>query len=200
MKKFAVDIVILPPDGVMDTAIALNKRHCNTNIVLDKDNCLPHVSLVMGCITSEGLERAPLILKTIGSQFKVMELTATAIRTVGTAAGDVIAIDIKPNRELQELHESVVNAFSPLLSGEAVEADLMGGADVNPLTLKWINSFIKQSSFDNFWPHITVGYLRTGANPETIESFSFNASRLAIGHLGNFCTCREILIEASLTA
>jgi 2'-5' RNA ligase len=200
MKRFAVDVVILPSDRVMDAAISLNKRLCSTNIVLDKKNCLPHVSLLMGCIRSQDLERAKSILKTIGSQLKNLELTVPVIRTVSTASREVIALDIKPNAELQALHESVVNAFSPLLAGEAVDADLLGGANVNQSTLKWINSFITQSSFDNFWPHITLGYAKTGANSEPMKPFSFTASRLAICHLGNYCTCREILIEVSLTA
>jgi 2'-5' RNA ligase len=197
MKRFAVDFVILPPARVMDVAVSLNKRLCNTKIVLDKENCLPHISLLMGCLRLEELERAQSILKSVASRHKKMKLNVSGIRTVGTSAGDVIALDIEPNDELQTLHETVVDAFASLLSTDATAADVLGGSPADS-TLEWINSYIQQSSFDNFWPHITLGYLKAGANSETIEPFSFTASRLAICHLGNYCTCRKILREGSL--
>ena len=199
MKRFAVDFVILPPAPVMDVAVALNKHLCNANIVLNKETCLPHISLLMGCLRLEELQRAQSILKTIAERHKKMNLNVSGIRTVATSVGDVVTLDIEPNDALQTLHETVVHAFSSLLSTDATAADVLGDLPANESTLEWINGHIKQSSFDNFWPHITLGYL-AGANSETIEPFSFTVSRLAICHLGNYCTCREILTEASLTA
>ncbi|HMG91461.1 MAG TPA: 2'-5' RNA ligase family protein [Chryseolinea sp.] len=198
MERFAVDFVILPPAPVTDVAISLNKRLCNADIVLDEENCFPHLSLLMGCLRLEDLARAQSILKTIGSQHKKMKLNIPGIRTVGATVGDVIALDIEPNNELQALHECVVNAFASLLSTDATGADVLGNSSANDSALVWINSFIQQSSFDNFWPHITAGYLKAGVSSEAIEPFSFTASRLAICHLGNYCTCRKILSEASL--
>ena len=199
MKRFAVDIVVLPPAPVVEMAISLNKRLCNSNIVFDEKNCFPHVSLLMGCIREEDLVRGKALLKTIVSQYKFMQLNIPGIRTVSTGVGDVIALDIEPSEELQSLHESLVNAFSPLLSNDTTVGDVFG-SDVNDSTLGWINSFVKESSFKNFWPHITIGYLKAGTTAVTIEPLSFTASRIAICHLGNYCTCREVLNEASLKA
>jgi hypothetical protein len=200
LKRFAADFVMLPPEPVMDVAISLNRRLCNTNIVLDNENSLPHISLLMGCLSFEEFGRAQTIFRSIASRHKKMKLNVMSIRTVGTSAGDVIALDIERNYELQALHETFIDGFDSLLSTDASEADVMGDTPAIPSTLEWINSYIQQSSFDNFWPHITLGYLKAGANPETIEPFSFTASRLAIAHLGNYCTCKRILNEASLGA
>jgi hypothetical protein len=61
---------------------------------------------------------------------------------------------------------------------------------VNELTLFWINGYFKNSSFENFKPHITTGF---GKIDSVVLPIYFNASKLAICHLGNFCTCRKIL-------
>ena len=184
----------------MDVAISSNKRLCNSNIVLNKNDCLPHISLLMGCLSFDKLERAQSMLKVIGSQHNAMKLYIPGIRTVNTPAGDVITLDIAPNEDLQQLHESVVNAFSPLISTDATDDDVLEAQRASGSTLDWINNFITQSSFKNFWPHITIGYLKESGISEQIEPLSFTTSRLAICHLGNYCTCKVILKETSLCA
>ena len=197
MKRLAVDFVLLPPAPLMNEVISLNNRLCNSNIILDRDKCFPHISLFMGCLTHDALVSAKFVLRTIASQTKVMQLKIPGARTVGTEVGNVLALDIEPNKVLQSLHESIVHSLGDSLSTDAAKADVFGSS-ANDSTLGWINGFAKESSFDNFWPHITVGYLNEGAKPENIEPHSFTASRLAICHLGNYCTCREILEEAQL--
>ena len=197
MKRLAVDFVLLPPTPLMDEVISLNNRLCNSNIILDRDKCFPHISLLMGCLTHDALVNAKSVLRTIASQTKVMLLKIPGTRTVGTEFGNVLALDIEPDKVLQSLHESIVHTLGDSLSTDAVKADVFGSS-ANDSTLGWINSFAKESSFDNFWPHITVGYLKEGSGSENIEPRSFRASRLAICHLGNYCTCRGILEEAQL--
>ncbi|MBL7184709.1 MAG: hypothetical protein ISS70_00155 [Phycisphaerae bacterium] len=53
MSRIAVDVVLLPSDEVAARAIEANRellKQCPGKIVLDKDNCLPHISLAMGYI------------------------------------------------------------------------------------------------------------------------------------------------------
>ena len=88
MKRLAVNFVMLPPAPVMDAAGALNARLCNSNIVLDKENYLPHISLLMGCLRLEELERAQLILTSVASLHKKMKLNVPGIRTVATSVGE----------------------------------------------------------------------------------------------------------------
>lgn len=196
--RFAVDFVILPPDHVMDIAISLNKRVCKASyILLDKDKCFPHVSLLMGCLRVDQVKEAEIILKSITSQYKAMTLSLTHMRTVKTSVGDVITLDIDPHKNLQLLHESLVKSLAPLLSQDATEDDLFGNSH-SASTLDWVNSFMRNSCFENFWPHITIGYAKENAGSEKIEPFTFTASRLAICHLGDYCTCKKILTEARL--
>jgi hypothetical protein len=65
---------------------------------------------------------------------------------------------------------------------------------VAPSTLEWIRTYPQKSSYENFRPHITLGY---GQVPPGLSfPIPFTAARLALCHLGNHCTCREMLAAA----
>ena len=50
MPKIAIDVVLLPPEEIMDKAIEINRQLADDPIKLNKENCLPHVSLCMGVV------------------------------------------------------------------------------------------------------------------------------------------------------
>jgi hypothetical protein len=62
-------------------------------------------------------------------------------------------------------------------------------------TLAWIKSYSEKSSFEKFFPHITIGYGEINDYSFPIE---FSVSKLALCHLGNHCTCRRILASLEL--
>lgn len=196
--KYAVDFVILPPEPVGDLIIALNKKHCNdSTIALNKDHCIPHISLLMGCIRYDQLKEATALLRKIVTNGRTMKLDMSHIRTVSTASGDVMALDVETNEPLQRIHESLVETFTPLITTNATPSDTYDGLKTNFSTLNWINNFLSQSCGENFWPHITIGYLKDQGISE-IDPVSFQAFRFAICHLGNYCTCKRILAEVLL--
>jgi hypothetical protein len=199
MKRFAIDIVILPPDPVWDSVLGWNRALNKTrpaNIALDKINYLPHISIVMGCLPDDHLEQANRILRSIAMQHHALELQAPCIKTINTASGNsIVSLDIDLSPALASLHESIVNAFRPLLRQDTVEADMHDPPPIDSSSLNWINHFIPHYCFENYWPHITLGF---GEPPEHFQPFSFQASRLAICHLGNHCMCRKILEEVLL--
>lgn len=199
MKKFAVDFVILPPDPIMDLAIEWNRKLSESgpaDIVLNKADHFPHVTLAMGCLSENNLETVKAMLLSIAGQHHALELHIPRIKTLKATSGDsTIAFDIDLTRELAALHESIVTAFKPLLTLDAVESDMLDLPPINQSSLDWINHFIPDYCFDQYWPHITVGH---GETSDDFSPFSFQASRLAICHLGNHCTCREILSEVVL--
>lgn len=198
MERLALDFVILPPQHVMDIAISINNRACkSSHIVLDREKCFPHISLLMGCLGVAELKDVELILNRILAQQKALALNVTGIRTVRSSAGDIMTLDIETQDDLQLLHESLVEGLAAKLSRDAAQADVFD-APVTPSTLEWINGFIPNSCFENFWPHITIGYAKEDAVKEKFEPFTFTASKMAICHLGNHCTCRRILTEVGL--
>ena len=67
--------------------------------------------------------------------------------------------------------------------------------EISQITFDYIKAFPTKSSFENYVPHITLGAdsidLETG-------SFEFVSQELALCHLGNYCTCRKVLLSHTI--
>jgi 2'-5' RNA ligase len=199
MKRFAIDVVILPPDNITDIAIEYNKRlraSIAENIELGKARYLPHISLLMGCLALDQLELITSRLDAIAKVHEILELSICNIRTDDSAAHGVVSFEIARTEQLVRLHESIVNSFRPFLTQDAKASDLADPPPIKDSTLQWINKFIPHACLENFWPHITLGFGENSGNGFT--PISFQGSRLALCHLGNHCTCAEVLAEVSL--
>lgn len=199
MKRFAVDVVILPPDPVMDFAIEWNRELCKiqpANIVLSKEYRLPHISLAMGCLAEDRLGEALTILQETASSFGALDLHIPGIKGAAITAGDtVVSFDIELSLPLASFHQAIVTSLSPLLTRNATNADLADPPPIEPWCTEWINQYIPDQCFENFWPHITLGF---GTRYRDFHPYSFKATRIAICHLGNYCTCPRILGEVSV--
>ena len=199
MAKIAVDVVLLPSEEMADKAIAANKellKEYGDKIVLDKDSCPPHISLAMGCIDETDIDEIDTILRKITEESSLRQLSAFGIHTETNRAGEKVSvIAIEKAEALQSLHEEVMHRLSPYFSYD-VKADMvLSSSETSESTLDWIKNYPEKSSFEKFFPHITIGY-------GEIKNFSFptqfTISRLALCHLGNHCTCRKILSSTKL--
>jgi 2'-5' RNA ligase len=174
-----------------DLVIGANARlveKFHSDIVLDKNGCLPHISLAMGCVDSEKLpllsqalepliENAPRRLKSLG------------ITKSFNSAGVISSVSIERSAELQSLHEKICNIAKPFFTFDVAESMLAGGrADAS--TLEWIRSYSAKSAYKNFSPHITIGF---GDLDVCKLSDDFTVSRFAICRLANHCTCVKVL-------
>lgn len=198
MTRFAIDIVLIPPDNVIDLAIDFNRTLLNdhpSDRILNKTNRLPHVSLLMGCLAADQLQRAKAILQSIADRHDYLNLHVTSIHTVKTAGGNIVSFEIERDPKIVALHESIVSAFSSLLTQDSTAKDLNDDPPIEQSSIEWINRYISDHSLKGFWPHITLG---PGSNIQQFKPFSFQANRLAICHLGNHCTCTEVLGETIL--
>jgi hypothetical protein len=149
----------------------------------------------MGCIYADQVDDASGILKSIATQHRALDLHVPSIRTVSTASGKVISFDIMLTRELAALHESIVGAFKPILTQDVDDDAIDDSPPISPDAIAWINHYIPDQCLDHFWPHITLGF---GDPSAAFQPISFLGSRLAICHIGNYCTCRTILAETFL--
>ncbi len=193
MKPLAVDIVLLPSAEIMKKAVAVNKRLGADNLIpLDVDTCLPHISLCMGvCRDVEALTE---VLKPVSSSFSSLDLKITGIDAVDSSQGEKISsLHIEENDALQQLHEQIMRDCFPLLTSDASK-EMFCTTEVNDSSVEWVRNYKDKASFENFWPHITLG---VGDLKESID-LTFRASRLAICHLGNYCTCRKVLATVDL--
>ncbi|OHB55168.1 MAG: hypothetical protein A2173_00365 [Planctomycetes bacterium RBG_13_44_8b] len=212
MSKIAVDIVLLPSDEMMDQAIRANAELVEkfgsdpsirrdiagfaTKIVLNKENCLPHISLAMGCVNEREVSQIKKILEVIAGENPIRNLTASGIRTSINAKGETVSVfEIEKTQELQTLHENVMKKIMSYLSYKVTD-DMIYDEDVSETTLLWIKNYPEKASFINYFPHITIGYGQIEINPPF--PMEFTTSRLALCHLGNHCTCRKILASIEL--
>ena len=199
MSRKAIDVVLLPDEAMMERAVEANRelvRQYGKKIVLDKENCLPHISLAMGCLDEGDLSAAAGILKDIAEELRLPELQVTGIRASTNSAGEKVSVfEVENIEQLQSLHEEIMGTFAPYLSSDVTRDMLHGPAEVVESTLLWIENYRVNSSFGNFLPHITIGYGELSGGTFPIR---FTAGRLALCHLGNHCTCRKVLAAAQI--
>ena len=199
MGRKAVDVVLLPDGTMTDKAIEANTRlveKFGEKIVLNKENCLPHISLAMGCVDEGDIASIGQVLKTIAEKTTLRELRVIGVQTTTNSVGEkVSAFEVEKTEELQLLHEEVMEKLAAYLNCDVTGDMIYGSGEVGESTLLWIKNYREKSSFANFSPHITIGY---GEIENCSLPIRFTASELSLCHLGNHCTCRKILVSIKL--
>ena len=199
MAKIAVDIALLPSEGMTNQAIKANKelmRQCPGRIVLDKESCLPHISLAMGCVDEQDIPDIEIILQKIAKKYHPGQLSVLGINIGTNSLGEkVSSFEVKKTERLLLLHEEIMRRMTPYFSHDVTVEMVLSPPMAGESTLLWIKNYPGKSAFDNFFPHITIGYGQVDDFSFTAE---FTASKLAICHLGNHCTCRKILAAVEL--
>jgi 2'-5' RNA ligase len=199
MGKKAVDIVLLPDEAMTDKTIKTNAelvRKYNSEIVLDKSNCLPHISIVMGCIEDSNIRAAGEVLAEIAEQNPMGKLKVISVQVTENAKGEKASVfKVERTPQLQAIHERVSQELARYFSYDVTGNMIYGNDEIAETTLLWIKNYREQSSFEKFSPHITIGYGQAEALARPIK---FRASHLALCHLGNNCTCRKVLVSVDV--
>jgi len=199
MAEIAVDAVLLPSEEMVDKTIAANRelqKQYAEKIILDKESCLPHISLAMGCIDERDIADIEKVLQTIAKQNSLGRLSAIGIHSSENSAGEQVSvIQIERTEALQSLHEEVLRRLEPYFNYDVTVDMVLSPPMAGESTLAWIKDYPEKSSFEKFFPHITIGYGEINDYSFPIE---FAVSKLALCHLGNHCTCRRILASAEL--
>ena len=194
MKRIAVDIVLLPETEIINKAIELNRellKQYPNEIVLNRKNCLPHISLAMGCINEEQIPSIENILVEIAANNPVSSLDFIGFHTDTNSSGQKITVvQVKKTKAIQSLHEEVMTKMKEFFSFKITPEMLISDENISNSTLLWIESYPEKSSYRRFSPHITLGY---GQLDDYSFPFNIPVSKLAICHLGNHCTCVKIL-------
>jgi len=198
MKK-AIDIVILPDEKIINLAININhKLNNNKFIFLNKQNQIPHISLLMGGIESKKLQYLWDKIINITNHFNPFEITINELKTSLNYTG----LHLHKNKQLLNLHTLLATKIMPLLSYDNALNTIANYTQVDPKTLFWLNGYATNSSYIKFNPHITIG--DDNLDKSAIESLNltfpitFKANNIALCHLGNYCTCNTILNKTYL--
>lgn len=201
--RLACDIVLLPSEEIADAAVRLNQtllRRFDRKIVLSRTGVLPHLSLAMGTLEGADLPAVMNLLEEIGSRFPPIPLTFAGVDVGTIASGETVSTwKVKPSAALRSVHETAMNRIGPFLKQDAAAEAFVGFPNVSPASVDWVNRYAEAAAFDRFSPHITLG---VGALETDLPDLSLfrrgAAARLALCHLGDYCTCRKILFETTL--
>jgi hypothetical protein len=182
-------------------AIEINSELLKTfdnKIILDKETCLPHISLCMGIVRNEDIPEATRILRDVAREFSTFELTAKNIKAATIPTGQKISgLTIANTTDLQKLHESIMQKLRSLLSYEIEASMLYNPPEIENVTFTWIKGYgEKHDNPASLHPHITVGL---GETDKFVFPIDFTAGTLALCRLGNYCTCRKILAAFDLS-
>jgi hypothetical protein len=199
VSRIAVDVVLLPDEAMTNLAIRINRQLTGGRraaIVLNRHDCLPHISLAMGSMGAEDVARAEATLRGLAAHAAVKTLRVVGLASAG---GDCAAmtslLKVETTDGLQGFHSRVMTEMAPLLSRE-VTAEMVCDEQVATSTLAWIARYREDASFERYDPHITIGFGRV--ETETAFPVTFQVTRLALCHLGNHCTCRKVLASTTL--
>ena len=197
MKK-AVDIVLLPPDKIINLAIGLSRRayeQGESEVMLNNIDRMPHITLLQGCLSEE-------------SQGDVVARMQNLSQTFSPLAVEIIkhgqdGLTIRRTGEIVRLHNSIMDQISAVIN-EFCDYDSMLESKEHAFdwakTIEgyYFNTYIAQSSRDNFHPHITT--FNSEEENDVDLPITFTADRLALCHMGDHGTCRKILFETKLSA
>ena len=201
MTQIAADVILIPSEEMMNIAIESNRELLEQypdKIVLDKKDCLPHISLAMGCIDQKNIADVDKILRKTAKKFSIRFLRIIDVHTHTNVTGEKVSVlQIENTDQLQSLHEQVMSSMKPYFSYDVTADMVLSDGIVSKSTLLWIKNYPVESSFENFFPHITLGYGEIKLEPLPI---SFVVPKIALCHLGNDCTCKKVLAAAELTA
>ncbi len=185
--RIAIDVALLPPDDFMDKAIAINRQY-GPRFLLNKSNRLPHLTLSQAIIKKVALDEAISRLRQVASEFAPIKLQAKIVED------RAIFFRVPKNKILGRLHKKIMDSFEDLVTYDA-ETEYYYDTFVRQKSLNWVRNFKLDAAYDNYDPHISLGIKLKPK--ENLESH-FTVNRLAICHLGNHNTCRQILAETTL--
>ena len=155
---------------------------------------LPHVTLLQQFVWRSHLPTLKRALYAILSAAAPLRL-----RAAGVGKGEhTLHLLLEPTPDLQALHERLMDAgrrtAEPAGGAEAFYSE---GEPARARDVRWVAEYCVQAAYSKFWPHITLG---VGQETDPVEPFDCTATRVALCHLGRFCTCRVILGEWTLQA
>ncbi len=190
----ALDVALLPP-------AACRLRLADLNAALDPpprgfqfdDTHLPHVTLAQQFVAAGRLDDVIRLLAPVVRAAAPLRLRATGLSRGRTTS----SLRLAPTSALARLHTGVMDALLPFDAGPGDgSAFASNGEPPRAADIEWVIRFRDRAAYACFDPHITLG---VGAAPGATAAVDAVADRVALCHLGRYCTCRRVLAEWTLT-
>ncbi len=193
MRPVAIDVAILLPPATRDRIAELNAACAAPAAGGFRFDATrhPHITLGQHFVDADALEAVRAALAPTFETELPLDLRITGTRNGRATWAAVIA----PTAALQHLHEGVLDALAPYEVTGHPDAFQVNDEPARDADVQWVTRFRRDSAFDRFAPHITIGVSSAPAPP---ASWRFTASDIALCRLGRFCTCRDHLSHWTL--
>jgi hypothetical protein len=160
----------------------------------------PHVTLLQRFVRARDFDAVAVAIKKVlaAERPAALQLRANGIDYVmwGGVAVTVLVVERTP--ALMRLHQKVIDAVAPFsVSGGTAAAFV--GADANAETMGWVETYVPQSSGEQYLPHVTAGVAAEAfvkqLKAAPFEAVAFRPAGVAVYQLGNFGTAAKKLWE-----
>lgn len=190
-----IDVVLLPDANTSQELIRISDLVNAPDIRLNDHGQLPHISLLMGVTQESGLERIITKFKLIVAGLSLSDISLDKFIIKPSYTG--LHTSSIPD-ELSQLQDKLINDLASLWSYDAKVNYFKGYPAIAEISTKWVSGFLVNSTGDNFSPHVTLGNAQLQDKNSIKLPVTFKPKSIALVHLGNYCTCAEVLLEVRL--
>jgi hypothetical protein len=204
----AIDVLIDPDEVAMKRAREVNARLLESvplpqGWVLD-DTHRPHITTLQRYVRTADLDRVfAAVAETVAAtDLGTLAYTATRITHADWGfpgiAPTVLAVET--NDAVLEFQAALLAAIDPFVEPGGTAAAFVAdpGEEISPTIVDWVEKFMPdQIGAGKYFPHLTVGVATFDdlkvIEAEPFEPFAVRPARVAVYHLGNNGTARELL-------
>jgi len=204
MKKLAIDIVLLPPENIMDLCIKINResfKHGKGRFLMSLVDFVPHISLTLGCINKEKLPNIIKNIKKISENQNPLSLKIEGVELYQREDGKRGFLKLNISKELKNLHKKILNLVSnELFKCNSADVLVEGNKTGMSVTSKKIlNNYKEFYAYDKYNPDITLcSYDSDQFSKDINFPITFITDKIAIFQIGDGCTCRKLICSFDL--
>jgi hypothetical protein len=202
----AIDVLVDPDEATMERARAVNARMLQSlpqGWALDATH-QPHITTLQRYARTADLDQVYEAVEETLAETDVASLSYEAVKIAHADWGfpgygpAVLLVQVSP--EVLDFQARLAAAIAPFTeSGGTAEAFVADpGEVISPTIVKWVEGYVPaQIGAGKYLPHLTVGAakfddLKT-IEAEPFDAFTVRPAEMAVYHLGNNGTARELL-------
>jgi hypothetical protein len=204
----AIDILIDPDEAAMVRAREVNARLLES-VPLPKgwaldDTHRPHITTLQRYVRTADLDKLyDAVEKTVEAtdmaslSYKAMKITHADWGFPGVAP-TVLMVEV--GDKVLDFQAALLATITPFVESGGTAAAFVAdpGEEISPTIVDWVEKFVPdQIGAGKYYPHLTVGVATFDdlkvIETEPFEAFAVSPARVAVHHLGNNGTARELL-------
>jgi hypothetical protein len=204
----AIDILIDPDEAAMQRAREVNGRLLES-VPLPKgwaldDTHRPHITTLQRYVRTADLDQLYDAVEKAVEATDMASLSYTATKITHADWGfpgiapTVLMVEV--GDKVLDFQAALLAAISPFVESGGTAAAFVAdpGEEISPTIVEWVEKFVPdQIGAGKYFPHLTVGVATFDdlkvIEAEPFEAFAVSPAGVAVYHLGNNGTARELL-------